>query len=492
MRIPRGAALLAVALAIAAASGCAKREPPASRPDGAASPAARPSRLLALLPSVLLAGETSELAVVPLTDIGLLDPNWSGVLTLEAGDAFQRPNAFEPNGQGAFVLRPVSFFSPGIHRVTIRSDGGLEAIAGPVLVVSSDEKLRPRAGAEALRIAWGDAHGHSTVGDGANSPEVYFAYAREVARLDFTCLSEHDFQQFLDVGLDEDSTAWDRISDLARTWRRPGFAVLLGWEWSSRDWGHRVVLFPDDASRWVSYRTASTPQELANAVRSTGAISFLAHPKGSELTPAVRWDGVVPGFDVGVEIYSGHGGMDEDAAFRPTTKPEPSASAMEALARDIPLAFVAFSDTHLSTPGNPFAPAIRDAPYPGGLTAVWTSAVTERGVFAGLRAKRTYATSGERFLVDVRVADRVPGESTTVRRGERVRVTGRVAAARALERVEILRGTDVAMRVDVRGQPEIELRAEVGPFDGAAAIWVRGESKDGERFWTTPVWVAPE
>ncbi len=475
---------------IATASGCGPRRENHERPEGSDPGAAGVAkhRLSAVIPSVLVAGEPTELVVAPLDDIGRPLPSWTGILTATSDDpSFQAPHSFVASDSGSLVMKPVTFFSPGVHRVTVRSRDGLEAIAGPTLVVASEEKLRPRAGAQPLRPRWGDAHGHSDIGDGANSPEAYFFYAREIARLDFTCLSEHDFQQFLEVGLDQDSTGWDRISSLARAWRKPGFAVMTGWEWSSREWGHRVVLFPRDGERWVSYRSASTPAALARAVDGTGAISVLAHPKGSELTPAIRWDAVVPRFDVAVEVYSGHGGMDDDTSFRPTTNADPKSSAMQAIVRGFPLAFVAFSDTHLSSPGNPFAPPIRDAPYVGGLTAVWTAGGAESDIVEGIRAGRTVATSGERFLVDVRVADRLPGETVSLARGERATVRGLVAAVHTLERVEVMRDLEVAAALPARGKRELEISAEVGPFEGPGVVWVRGESSDGERFWTTPV-----
>lgn len=471
-----------------------KKEPGVGSPPSPSEPTqTRTPRLYAELPSVVVVGEPTELAVVPLTDIGTPSASWQGNLTVTCDDpSFQRPFAFEPNGEGALVLRPVTFFSPGVHRVIVKSADGLEAIAGPVLAVSSEDKLRARPGENPRRILWGDVHGHSDVGDGANSPDVYFQYARDYARIDFTSLSEHDFQQYLEVGLDQDSTGWGRIRELASKWRRPGFAVLLGWEWSSREFGHRVVLFPDDRSRWVSYREAATPAELAKRVQGTGAISILAHPKGSELTPAIAWDQVVPGFDVAVEIYSGHGGMDEDENFRPTSRGVPGTEATQAIARDLPLAFVAFSDTHLSTPGNPFAPAIRDAPYPGGLTALWATGSTEAEVFDALRARRAYATSGEKFIVDFRVANHSPGESVPSDARAALPVRGLVAAAVSLRRVEVMANLQVAKALEARGKPEIELTLDLDPFDKPTAIWLRGESEAGERFWTTPIWVGGE
>jgi len=432
-------------------------------------------------------GEPTLLRVRALNDIGEADSLWSGSLSYEADDPSTRtPANFVPQGGGSFLLKPVTFYNPGIHRIAIRSADGGEAIAGPILVVSDEEALRPRPGEDPLRIFWGDIHGHSNLGDGIHPPEKYFSYARDVASLDFTCLSEHDARDPLQVGLDHVEGSWKTLSDVAQSARRPGFAVLLGWEWSSKEWGHRIVLFPSNGDRYVSSREASTPAELAAAVRSSGAFSILAHPRGSELTPPLRWDAVVPGFDRAVEVYSGRGSMEDDGRYRQVSNPTPSTSAMESLARDIPLAFVASSDTHLSTPGNPFSPGIRDIPYPGGLTGVWAQTSTEAAIFEAIRAGRTYATTGEKFLINVQVGDRIPGE-TFAPPEKTVHVQGIVAAVRGLERLEIMDRLKVTKSIPVRGKAEASFSVDLESLNGDSSIWLRGESIDGERFWTTPV-----
>ena len=42
-------------------------------------------------------------------------------------------------------------------------------------------------------IYWGDMHGHTANSDGKGSLDDYFTYARDVAKLDFVVVSDHDF-----------------------------------------------------------------------------------------------------------------------------------------------------------------------------------------------------------------------------------------------------------------------------------------------------------
>ncbi|MAF27166.1 MAG: CehA/McbA family metallohydrolase [Gemmatimonadota bacterium] len=486
MNLPKpGICALFVPITLLLLAGCGKEE---SEP-----PPSSPFRLHATLPSVVLAGVPVPLLVSAIDERGLPGPEWTGQAILRVDDPRAELTAPEAAAKPRKPAVLVTFHTPGIHRGTVTCDTGeAPASVGPVRVVASEEDLRARSGGAALRVYWGDAHGHSDIGDGVNPPRRYFWYAREIAHLNYTCLSEHDFQQFISRGLDTSPDGWDRIAAQARAARCDGFTTFLGWEWSSRVHGHRVIFFPDDRSRFVSYQEADTPAALAEALRGTGAFSVIAHPVGSRLTPTIQWDSVVGGFDRLIEIYSGHGTMDGDPDFRPTSDPAEGRTAVDALRRGLRLSFAAFSDTHLSTPGNPSPPPIRDATYPGGLTAVIAKSSGRADLFEALRDGRTYATSGERFLLDFRVGDRLPGETLSSKPGAKYPVRGFVAAEHALRRVELMAGGKPIRQFQADGHPEIDFAVEIGPLPDGTAVWLRGESVDGERFWVSPVWIADE
>lgn len=467
--------------AVLLGSGCGRTGNEARPPER--GEAAGPARLWAVLPSIAVVNEPVTLRVVPLDDLG--DPVEYGTapMSLASTDPGFASEPFTASGASGSAV--VTFRTPGLHRVTVARPGGDAAVAGPVRVVTAEEELGARPGGAARRLLWGDAHAHSDVGDGLSPPESLLAYGRDVAHLDWLCISEHDFRPVLEVGLDAEEGSWDRLVDLARRWRRPGFAVLLGWEWSSPVHGHRLVLLPDDAARYVSYRVAPTPTDLAATLRGTGAVSILAHPTGSELTPPVDWDTVVPGFDAAIEVYSGQGGAD-GSGYRPPSSPTEGRGLPEGMRRGVPLAFVAFSGTHLSRPGNPWPPPIRDAPYRGGLTAIWSDDASEDGVLDALRAGRCYATSGERFYVEFRAGDRTLGETLVIGPGPPIRVQALAAGSGTVDWLEILADDRVILR-RTDGRPDLAVDEDVGPFEGEVALWLRGASAAGERFWTTPV-----
>ena len=101
---------------------------------------------------------------------------------------------------------------------------------------------------------------------------------------------------------------------------------------------------------------------------------------------------------------------------------------------------------------------------------------------------RCYATSGERFLVDFRVEDRGLGESF-IAGSDALLAHGFAAANGPWRRVEIMFGDRLGKELAAQGKDLVEFSVRVGPFEEETAVWLRGESGSGERFWTTPIWV---
>ena len=53
--------------------------------------------------------------------------------------------------------------------------------------------LQPHPARAQFRVFWGDMHGHTAHSDGKGSLDDYFTHARNVAKLDFVVVSDHDF-----------------------------------------------------------------------------------------------------------------------------------------------------------------------------------------------------------------------------------------------------------------------------------------------------------
>lgn len=98
--------------------------------------------------------------------------------------------------------------------------------------------------------------------------------------------------------------------------------------------------------------------------------------------------------------------------------------------------FTAASDNHLSQPGYG-APVGGSLSQRGGLGAVLAADKTTDAIFDGLRSLRTYATTGERLILEFGVNDSPMGTRTPMNKNRKLK--GRVIGTAPLESVSILK-----------------------------------------------------
>ncbi|MEE9515995.1 MAG: DUF3604 domain-containing protein, partial [Candidatus Adiutricales bacterium] len=109
-------------------------------------------------------------------------------------------------------------------------------------------------------IYFGDIHTHSQEsaflnheGCGTGTWKENFDYARDVACLDFFCMSDHDWQM--------GKADWRNLKALTDTYNQDGrFATLRGYEWTSTLYGHRNVYFREgDIDEVLDFRAEKIP-----------------------------------------------------------------------------------------------------------------------------------------------------------------------------------------------------------------------------------------
>ncbi len=280
------------------------------------------------------------------------------------GEAFRQV----PAGQAAMHhLDGVAVESPGVYRFQVRSrDGAIQGTSNPIRVESGP----PR------RIYWGETHGHTGFAEGQGSPDGYYKFGRDVARLDFLSLSEHDIWM--------DDFEWKKLQEMVEKYRVPGkFTAILGFEWTSRlAWGgHHNVFFRDIPGRLrVPNQKAPLLDELYEGLRSgndTDDVLVIphAHQPGD-------WTNNDCAVEKLVEIQSGHGTFDW--------------FGNKYLQNGYRVGFVGASDNHVGHPGY----SGMTNRQLGGLAAVLADENTPDAIFDGLRSRATYATTGERIVLD--------------------------------------------------------------------------------------------
>jgi hypothetical protein len=137
----------------------------------------------------------------------------------------------------------------------------------------------------------------------------------------------------------------------------------------------------------------------------------------------------------------------------------------------------------------------------GGIAAVWADELTRDGIFAALRARRCYATTGERILVEFEVAGVPMGQEAAVPAGSKALVRLAAWGTATLLRMEVLRfqfGADdgfvcIASMAPRPEGPDGMLEIE-DAVDGPCVYYGRVTQEPlawPGMAWTSPVWVQP-
>ena len=272
---------------------------------------------------------------------------------------------------------------------------------------------RERAKEGEYQLYWGDLHVHSNMANyiAASGPEDY-AYGRHVANLDFMAIT--DQEHFLTDRM------FAAAAELANRHNLPGeFAAFIAFEWSSRRYGHRNVLFRGDKGVCIRRHDVEKPYEppfpremedsysrLRAGLKQFGEPCLLLphHPAMTSMG-SFDWSHFDPELEPAVEIYSLWGSSEHrNAPGRSMRNDERSGSfVQDALARGYRLGIIGSGETGDGHPGNTQwrGEYARKAGMPlsrlgGGLAGVWATELTRAGIFDAIKARRCYGTTSAR------------------------------------------------------------------------------------------------
>ncbi|NHI93479.1 MAG: DUF3604 domain-containing protein [Candidatus Lokiarchaeota archaeon] len=312
---------------------------------------------------------------------------------------------------GIHIFHDLRLEKPGIHYLLVQDDQGNSKFSNPIIVTNNTPKQR---------IFWGDIHGHTSMSDGSGTLEEAYTYARDIARLDFVAITDHDF--IMDFW---DPQSWITEKYNANYYNSADFVTLVAFEWTSLGrYGHiNVYYLGDDGPFYSCYNQYyKNPDLLFQALKnwkiSSGSdvITIPHHPSShaqyydfsyynEELMPLV-------------EVYSTHGsGECKESQGNP--KPYKVLQYGEinidgfyirdALEMGYHLGFMCSSDTHDGLLGHalehtgqnynskfPLAalPMFREALIQeGSLSAIITNDLTRSNIFYGLKNRTCYGTT---------------------------------------------------------------------------------------------------
>ncbi|MBO6782151.1 MAG: DUF3604 domain-containing protein [Alphaproteobacteria bacterium] len=248
-------------------------------------------------------------------------------------------------------------------------------------------------------ILFGDIHNHNALGYGVGSLERSIDVAR--GHLDFFAFtghaSWHDMEEmeggrekhWLD-GFERLANGWPKVQDLiADANRNPDFSAFLGYEWHSSHFGDQCVVFPEDHRPLVCPDTVGELRKFCIGENALMIPHHLAYPSGRR---GVNWDVFDEACTPVVEIYSEHGNSESDRGpfdfFNHSMGGRQTSNTVRhALDAGMRFGFVASSDSHSGFPGA----------YGEGLMAALVTENSRPAILDAIRARRTYALTGDRI-----------------------------------------------------------------------------------------------
>ncbi|MGI5817031.1 MAG: CehA/McbA family metallohydrolase [Armatimonadota bacterium] len=352
-------------------------------------------------------------------------------------------------------------------------------------------------------VYFGDIHAHtgeehgSGRSCGTGTLDENYAYGRDVAGLDFIGIADHDWQF-------KDQDDWNLRMEQMDRWDEPGrYVVIPAYEWTSAKYGHRNVYYRDTGWPWFDSNPgpghnaigpdSRSPADLWQSLRECGAKALtIAHHPSVGFFP-VDWSYMDPEFDRLVEIYSTWGNSEYYGAPFPGTASDrlPGLGALDALKRGHRLGLMASSDGHDGNPGN--AQWSNRQPHihhrlGSGFIAVLTDELTRGAVWDAMYARRCYATTGTRIVVDFRVNGAIMGSEIEAPDGGVNLIEAEVTGTAPLARIELVRDGEVICAKPCSGMCETLAVEDAGP-DGPCFYYLRAIQSDGEMAWSSPVWV---
>jgi hypothetical protein len=327
------------------------------------------------------------------------------------------------------------------------------------------------------RTLFGDIHQHSAHSDGCGVADEPYLRARWGYGDDFAALSDHE--SFL--GKRMSPGEWAYLQAVADRHDEPGsFATLLAYEWTGRRHpgpGHKVVYLLERGHPIVSRDRVPNGKALVEAVKALGGFAVPHH---------VGWTGADeeghdPGGQPVWEICSCHGcylHADHPLGARGDLRDQ---MVEEMLRRGHRFGFIACSDGHglLYHHGV----ARRRDPFRTGLTAVQAEACTRAAIFAAIRERRCYATSGVPMFLDVIAGGCHPMGSEIASR-EAIDVVAEAVGVAPIREIAIV-GPEgpIASAPGKRERARVEARVESG------WAYAKVVQEDGEMAWSSPIFV---
>lgn len=389
----------------------------------------------------------------------------------------------------------------GILRVTAEAEGLQSGTSNPAVVKET---------VEGPRHFWGDLHGHTGISWGRGSGRSYYEYAREVAAVDFCALTDPDAGRYTNnnatckesLSAYMSDAQWAEIQQINKEFHQEGaFIPLLGYEYHNdapnpEFGGDRNVYYEsyDEPIRRCCDEGSYTPAQLWNQLKEQGVRALTIPHHTAKKVMLGSWELHDPQIQRLVEIYSSWGNSECEGCERPIIGGAvyEEHSVQYALQKGYRLGFVTGSDSHAGTPG--YCHWVFSSPnegYRGGLTCVMTDKLTKQSLFDALYHRQTYATTGQRILLDFTVNGVPMGQELSLGENPVRQLKVSVVGTDEIDRVEIISmGRTICTEAGNGTELNFTFTDTAVPAEGWTYYYVRVHQKDKALAWSSPVWVS--
>ena len=341
------------------------------------------------------------------------------------------------------------------------------------------------------KIYIGEMHGHTNLSDALPDIDSYFKTARDVAKLDFTAISDHDHGGVHSSELWGEK--WDLIKRKVKEYYKPGeFTTILAYERDSYPWYNNLVVYFNSHDGEIvrgSVDGEINSQELSELLTRDDVIvvphttSFIDSGTDFHSIPLELMTPLI-------EVYSRWGAdeyFDNPYPVRIGTR---GGFWQDALKKGARMGCICGSDDHHGYPGliMESSHANLNYIYPG-LTGVLAKENTVSSIFEALKARRCYGFMGGRIYIDFRINGHYMGEEFNS--SETRNIYFKVDADARIKRITLVKNLEDYMYFlgFKNSNSYAKLIYDYDIVNETDIYYLRIELEDGRLAWTSPIWI---
>lgn len=462
------------------------------------------SNIRVITPSVVAKNERFDVVVRFEDNFGNLTSNAPEGTLIELSYEGFRENLnwklFVPE-TGFLSLPNLYFNEEGVYRLKLQNTQTKETfLSSPIRCINPETKLS---------LYWGTFHGESERFDTLSEVESALRFFRDDQAYHFFSTSALDSEE------QTPSDIWKSVSAQISEFNEDDrFITFLGSQWynNSPEEGLRQLIFLKD-NRPILRKKDSKASSLQKIYKGHTSKELLSIPsftmaKGFEFD----FENHTPEYEPVVEIYNSWGSS-ECTAKEGNTKPitakkkkgieeSSKGSIREALNKGHRFGFVAgglddrgvFADLYASD----------QVQYTPGLTAIAASSQTRESLATALKERRTYATTGDRIILDFNIASLPMGSSISTKNKPGLfytrYISGCVVANSPITLVEIFRNGKSLKTFEPKAEKfdfeyddaeKLEKIALKSQIDGELFVYyyLRITEANGHIAWSSPIWI---